>query len=633
MNKTLLNIRTGAAKEINIDYDFWSAPSFSHGVECVCREIDGETKLALINKDFELITDFIFDSCEDFSEGLAAVEIAEKWGYIDISGEIVIEPQFQQACDFEHGLAQIQDITTDKYAFINKIGELVTDYYDHLGFFGDGFVCAQNTDSETFSFLNENGEVAFTRNYSDSDLNKFTLDEISSSWHTSCGMEDVGLRLIDDDFYSRDNLAFCKFYDGLCQFVERTDNGTKIGFFDKSGSITIPAEFDFVSRFCDGIAFYSNGKNIYDCKSGILTTAGERIEIGDFIWAVCLDKSCNLFPVRANKRDGKPNANGKYGFVDRSGKFVTAPQFDIAHPPVNGMASVFNGYKIGFVNEDGEYVIPAQHDIDRCRTHNFDEYGLGVVAKFGEFDNSKYGVIDKAGNVVVPLIYDDLEVLSEDRLYAKIDDNGYRLLNFDGTPVNDEYFGRIGTGGVFDEFVLVDTEPPKSESETSDKIFRADCREGNYLYFYECYPGCAESHGHGFGIMKEDGTILTHQIFEHIGSYFDGLIFGQSLSRSFDYINLDGEIELFNFPDICSEFVDGVARIATHDECEAMYNYTQGVTLKNPIVDNITTFFMNKQGDIVQLSLKEQRDFRVKMAERFEQKSESKRWEFEEFVK
>jgi hypothetical protein len=259
-----------------------------------------------------------------------------------------------------------------------------------------------------------------------------------------------------------------------------------------------------------------------------------------------------------------------------------------------------------------------------------------MVAKFGEFDNSKYGVIDKSGNVVVPLIYDDLAVVSKDRIFAQADSckKGYRLLNFDGTPVIDEYFGGMGFNSVFDELILVDAELSKPQAETSDKIFRADCGEGNYLYFYECYPGCAESHGHGFGIMKDDGTILTHQIFEHIGSYCDGLIFGQSLSLNFDYIDLDGKPVLFNFPDICSDFIDGMARITTHAWSEAMYNYTQGVTHKNPIVDNVTTFFMNKQGDIIQLSLKEQREFQVKMAERFEQKrTNNKRWKFEEFAK
>jgi hypothetical protein len=303
-----------------------------------------------------------------------------------------------------------------------------------------------------------------------------------------------------------------------------------------------------------------------------------KIEIGDFMWAVSLqeEKECNLFPVRANKRNGKPNANGKYGFVDRAGKLVIEPQFDIAHSPVNSMASVYNGYQIGFVNDGGKYVIPAQYDIDRYRSHSFDEYGLCVVTKFGEFDNSKYGAIDKKGNVVIPLIYNDLVILSEDRFYAQTD-KGYRLFSIDGTPVVDKYFGGMGYSSSFDDFILVDTELPEQESETSDKIFRADCGEGNYLYFYECYPGCAEDHGHGFGIMEKDGTILTHQIFEHIGEYYDGLIFGQSLSHNFDYINLDGKIELFNFPDICSDFVDGVARIVTHDWGHAMFNYSQGV--------------------------------------------------------
>ena len=116
MNKILLNIHTGETKEISADYDFWHSPTFTNGVEFVWCNKDGrKDKLALINKDFELITDFIFDNCNEFSEGLVAVEIAEKWGYINSNGDIVVEPQFKQACDFENGMARVQDIDSENY--------------------------------------------------------------------------------------------------------------------------------------------------------------------------------------------------------------------------------------------------------------------------------------------------------------------------------------------------------------------------------------------------------------------------------------------------------------------------------------------------------------------------------------
>ena len=86
-----------------------------------------------------------------------------------------------------------------------------------------------------------------------------------------------------------------------------------------------------------------------------------------------------------------------------------------------------------------------------------------------------------------------------------------------------------------------------------------------YLYFHECYSGCVDEHGYGFGLMKEDGTILTNEIFEHIGTYSNGLIQGNSASCYNNYVDRESKMILFNFSDNCSNFIDGNAFIVTHD--------------------------------------------------------------------
>jgi hypothetical protein len=49
-----------------------------------------------------------FEEAGIFSEGLAAIEINGKWGYIDKSGKLVIEPQFTDAWNFSEGLAPVK---------------------------------------------------------------------------------------------------------------------------------------------------------------------------------------------------------------------------------------------------------------------------------------------------------------------------------------------------------------------------------------------------------------------------------------------------------------------------------------------------------------------------------------------
>ena len=56
------------------------------------------------------------------------------------------------------------------------------------------------------------------------------------------------------------------------------------------------------------------------------------------------------------------NVNGKYGFMDRSGKTVIEPQFDLAGQFSEGLAQVRVGSKEGYINKKGQVVIVPQFD-------------------------------------------------------------------------------------------------------------------------------------------------------------------------------------------------------------------------------------------------------------------------------
>ena len=58
-----------------------------------------------------------------FSEGMAAVSIDGRFGYIDHRGEVVVSPQFDLASDFYQGLAEV--VVGRKAGVINRQGEFV----------------------------------------------------------------------------------------------------------------------------------------------------------------------------------------------------------------------------------------------------------------------------------------------------------------------------------------------------------------------------------------------------------------------------------------------------------------------------------------------------------------------------
>lgn len=73
-----------------------------------------------------------FTGADDFSEGLAAVSAPDangqtKFGYIDKTGKIVIEPKYDYAFPFSDGLAQVAIQSGGTY------GILRTGYIDSSG--------------------------------------------------------------------------------------------------------------------------------------------------------------------------------------------------------------------------------------------------------------------------------------------------------------------------------------------------------------------------------------------------------------------------------------------------------------------------------------------------------------------
>jgi hypothetical protein len=64
-----------------------------------------------------------FERAMPFSEGLAAVRIEGRFGYVDRRGEIVIEPRFDLAGDFYQGLAEV--LVGDRTGIVNRAGEIV----------------------------------------------------------------------------------------------------------------------------------------------------------------------------------------------------------------------------------------------------------------------------------------------------------------------------------------------------------------------------------------------------------------------------------------------------------------------------------------------------------------------------
>ena len=78
---------------------FYDAYSFSEGLAAVCEDEDDE-EWGFINKSGEYVIEPQFDGVESFSDGMALIYDDGEYGYINKKGEIVIRAKYEDASDF-----------------------------------------------------------------------------------------------------------------------------------------------------------------------------------------------------------------------------------------------------------------------------------------------------------------------------------------------------------------------------------------------------------------------------------------------------------------------------------------------------------------------------------------------------
>ncbi len=84
-------------------------------------------KWGYIDKAGKIVIPLKYSSEDEFSEGLAAVqvEVEGKWGYIDKTGKVLIPAQWSSAVGFSEGLAAVQVEVDGKWGYIDKTGKYV----------------------------------------------------------------------------------------------------------------------------------------------------------------------------------------------------------------------------------------------------------------------------------------------------------------------------------------------------------------------------------------------------------------------------------------------------------------------------------------------------------------------------
>jgi len=171
----------------------------------------------------------------------------------------------------------------------------------------------------------------------------------------------------------------------------------KFGYINQKGKLVIPYRFTWARDFHQGFAVVqlSKGRYAYIDKKGKVVLHSNK-------WLAVDDFSEGLAGVQVEVTDNsayRGYQDQKYGFIDRTGKFVIPPRFYGVQKFSEGKALVFqtgrnHGY--GFIDAKGAIVIKPEYADGR----SFSE-GLAAMAIKPPDDRKLWGYINPQGKWVI----------------------------------------------------------------------------------------------------------------------------------------------------------------------------------------------------------------------------------------
>ena len=156
---------------IPVEYEFGANDYFKEKVICVTKnKLDG-----FINPKNEVVIPIKYKEAFGFSNGLAPVSIEGKWGYIDVTGKIIIPAIYDSPYAFNNAGVAIVRIG-DKFGLISKSGSVVLPLeYDKLFTFNtnDYWLVKNNN---LYGIVNNAGKLILPIEYKD--IEKFAGDAV-----------------------------------------------------------------------------------------------------------------------------------------------------------------------------------------------------------------------------------------------------------------------------------------------------------------------------------------------------------------------------------------------------------------------------------------------------------------------
>ncbi|MBR6432447.1 MAG: WG repeat-containing protein, partial [Muribaculaceae bacterium] len=410
-----------------------------------------DNKKCLINKTQGQKGACKYDFIDKFKNGFYKVRRDSKWGFINAQGEEVVPCQYKEASDFEDNYSLVKD-EEGKYGFLEKEGTTVKVAIPCVSESADGMkiingvifngkndIMTKVTQGGWCGIMGSNGTIIPVE-YNDAaplspaiikvkTTEGYGAKTIQGNEILSCKWEDIEplggslLKVKEKGMYgiyettgknkkivSPQFEEILPFSNGLAPAREKG----KWGYINEKGKQVIDFIYTSAEPFNeDGIAVVGLGNNLklIDVNRNFLGV-NEYNEIGDF-------------------KDGiaKVKRNGKYGYINTQGEEIIPCKYDRieAFNEETQMATTFIGDKKGYVKKNGNVVVQAKYD----QIGAFNQDGIAKVK-----NNGLWGYVNNKGKELVPCEYTSIDDIHENMvLVSKNGKWGYAGINgYDNIP-------------------------------------------------------------------------------------------------------------------------------------------------------------------------------------------------------
>jgi|GEM_PF-788434 len=510
-------------------------------------------RYGFVNKSGDIILEDKFTHLDSFSEGLAAAQIDSpesnqlRFGFINASGKWAVEPEFSDAKSFSEGLAAVK--VGDKYGYIDQLGKMtIAPQFDDAFGFSQGL--AKVVVNGFCGFIDKTGNrVVEPRFYK---AEGFSEDLALLCDTSRCGYVDRTGKIVIEQIFDDAK----SFREGLAPVKK----GTKWRYINKDGTYLNSDEFDQAAQFSEGLGVvgviktnfhnpHFGGYSGTAMAYGFIDTTGRYLIEPSILHAEPFSNGLSLISVpRSLLRGDLFGEMRDYVFVDKYGRQVSR-RFKNALSFNDGLALVSDADWVGFIDTKGRLAMRFDSSDWLHRHHLPDQPKTN--------DGMRYGFINKSGEYLIKPRYNAASPFS----------GGLALV--DGSGLYTAYINKSGDtvisnhGGMhkrFSEGLAAISEAPDPETIGGDRSLWGYMDTSGKLVikhqFYEALPfsnGKAavkisdNPDGNNWGYIDRSGNIVIPARFRRGGPFHSRLAlveYSEQRTIRYKYIDESGETQI-----------------------------------------------------------------------------------------